>query len=410
MRRVLNWIRVGVPATIIVAFVILRVAVVHTMEQQQSSYVERQGMWPAFEQERLTLLLRETVHRISLGDTIPDEQYLLREDLAMSRTAITLAFFQRQPWLPPEQQATLRRIDERTAEYRRITGRTPPDPTTARRLLPLLDDLISSSHELVNNRREAMFVDMRATFDLLDRIRLFEILIGLCLLLSAVWITHLERQANRRLHMLMLQGEDLAVEQERNRLAREIHDGLGHHLHNTHLYLTLAEQAQRLHPDEMAKAMGVARQEASAAQTELYRALEALHTNPANNSDLAPLVQELVRDCRLSGLEATFAVWGDPHPLPPQVHHALYRIIQEALTNVQRHAMADHAQIELDYRTPHQVQLRVADDGVGMQGEQQCEGHGLRNMRARVALLKGQIQITAQSPQGMNIWIMLPIR
>ncbi len=409
MRRVLYWIRVGVPATIILAFVILRVAVVHTMEQQQSSYVERQGMWPAFEQERLTLLLRETVYRISLGDTVAGEHYMLREDLAMSRTAITLAFFRRQPELPPEQQATLRRIDERSAEYRRITGRTPPDATTARRLLPILDELIGRSHELVNNRREAMFFDTRATFDLLDRIRLFEILIALCLLLSAAWIIHLERQANRRLHMLMLQGEDLAVEQERNRLAREIHDGLGHHLHNTRLYLTLAEQAQRLYPAEVPKVMTVACEEASAAQTELYRALDALHTNPGDG-ELAPLVRELVEDCRLAGLEATFAVCGEPHPLPPQVHHALYRIIQEALTNVQRHATADRALIELDYRTPDSVQLRVADDGVGMPANRRCEGHGLRNMRARVALLKGQIQITPQSPRGINICVTLPIR
>ncbi|GAB4213286.1 MAG: hypothetical protein OHK0022_50190 [Roseiflexaceae bacterium] len=409
MRHALNWLRVGVPVAMIIAFVILRVAVVRNLENQQSTFFALQGMWPAFEQERLLLLLRETVRRISLGELISDEHYQLREDLAMGRMAAALLFFQDQPALPAKQQAILRALADGATEYKHVTGGAPPDSATARRLLPLLDELVTRSHDLVNYRREAMFLDARQDFNLLDRIRLFEIVLVLCTLLSAVWIIYLERQANRRLRMLMIQGEDLAVEQERNRLAREIHDGLGHHIHNTRLYLALAAQAQRQHDGDLPEALGIACEEAQAAQTELYRALDALHINPGNSA-LELLVQELVRDCQLAGLDAAFAVHGEPRPLPAQVHHALYRITQEALTNVQRHAMADRALIELDYRTPEQVLLRVADDGVGMRTERQREGYGLRNMRARVELLKGQILITPQTPQGMNICVILPIR
>lgn len=219
-------------------------------------------------------------------------------------------------------------------------------------------------------------------------------------------------EAHRRLGEYAVQAEDLATVQERNRLAREIHDSLGHHLTIVNVQLeaarTLLDSQPALAHDALDKAQSLTQE----GLAEVRRSVAALRTSPLEARSLPEALASLVDECRRAGIPTELAVTGNPRPLPPAAKQALFRAAQEGLTNVRKHAQADQAEVRLDYgddakgEAQQVVRLTVRDDGQG--ATDTSGGFGLLGLRERARLLGGRVQIRTAPGQGFTLSVEAP--
>ncbi|MGD8455010.1 MAG: sensor histidine kinase [Anaerolineales bacterium] len=214
-------------------------------------------------------------------------------------------------------------------------------------------------------------------------------------------------EAHRQLQAYAAQVEALAVAEERNRLAREIHDSLSHYLTAMTMQLQaagklIAEEPQRA-AESIAKVEGMARESLA----ELRHSVAALRASPVDSAALEEAIGELVQNLRDGGIAATFAVKGEPRSVPIQTKTALYRAAQEGLTNVRKHANASAVEVKLAYE-PDQVTLSITDNGIG-QRSQEGEGFGLLGLGERVNLLGGTLEAGDNLEGGFRLLVTVPI-
>ena len=207
-------------------------------------------------------------------------------------------------------------------------------------------------------------------------------------------------EANRRLRQYAAQVEDVTILQERNRLAREIHDSVGHYLTALNMQLKAAQAVLPGDVDRAQDALNKAQSLAVDALADVRRSVTALRDEPALGQPLPDAIGNLIVECRSSGLVINLVVQGEPRSLESPIALTLYRAAQEALTNVRKHALASRVDVTLSY-LPECVRLKVADNGVGMHGiADTSTGFGLLGLRERVALLGGQVNISTGPKQG----------
>ncbi|MEV6109759.1 sensor histidine kinase [Streptomyces sp. NPDC051940] len=215
--------------------------------------------------------------------------------------------------------------------------------------------------------------------------------LGVVLATTMAAVAVRERQARDRI-------AELSAARERNRLAREIHDSLGHHLTAIGVQLETAEAFAPLDPDRSARAVADARWSAGQALQEVRSSVRALGSggDAEPGAELAELVARLDGEAR----RVTLTVTGTGHR-PPLV---LYRAAQEALANACRHAHASRIAVHVSY-DEQGARLRVADDGRGFGGA--AEGFGLRGLRERVRAAGGTVDI-ATSASGTTLDVAVP--
>lgn len=203
--------------------------------------------------------------------------------------------------------------------------------------------------------------------------------------------------------------EQLATVQERNRLAREIHDSLGHYLTVVHLQLQIAARSLGTDVEAAAAAVARARQLTHEGLEDVRRSVAALRAPTAQDRPLSEAIATLVARLAATGTAATFATRGDPRVLPPAVSLPLFRTAQEALTNAEKHAAAAHVAVELAYHA-EAVELVVHDDGRGDTGDAGARprGFGLLGVRERVALVGGSVEIATTPGEGFRVRVVLP--
>ena len=199
--------------------------------------------------------------------------------------------------------------------------------------------------------------------------------------------------ALRQLAVQGAQAEAYAVAAERERIAREVHDSVGHALVTAHLHLRLAERDLQSKRDSAAQAISLARDVLTTGLSELRSTVRALDAPAAFPADLGQALAQLLHTYQRAGLRAEFEQRGPSRRLPEQITLALYRVVQEALTNVVKHAGAQQVRVRLHF-APQQLQLVIFDDGRGLDPTQ--EGFGLRGMRARIEALGGSWQAGPQ--------------
>jgi signal transduction histidine kinase len=217
------------------------------------------------------------------------------------------------------------------------------------------------------------------------------------------------REAHQRLQEYATQVEELAVAEERNRLAREMHDTLGHRL--TVAAVTL-EGAQRListEPERSIEMVSTVRDEVREALKELRRTVatlrEPLQTDIPLNQSIPQMVESFQK---ATGIEVTVQMPDEVMPLPNTHRLVVYRAIQEFLTNVQRHAHAKGVEISLMY-TDSGLTLHMRDDGVGFDPQLTGTGFGLRGLQERVSKLFGRMEIHSKPGEGTEIIVEIPI-
>lgn len=194
-----------------------------------------------------------------------------------------------------------------------------------------------------------------------------------------------------------------AAAEERTRIARELHDLVGHTVSLMTVQAGVARVAMDGRDDgRVYESLNAIEDAGRQALDELRRVLGILQAPGDEDEAFAPqpgieAVERLVEQHRDAGLPIAFHLEGEPRPLPAGVSLAVYRIVQEALTNVRKHAGAPNTEVTLRYG-PDRVDLEVRDHGPGPRGRARA-GHGLAGMEERVALYGGRFD-AGQGPGG----------
>jgi signal transduction histidine kinase len=214
-----------------------------------------------------------------------------------------------------------------------------------------------------------------------------------------------EREARQRVERLSAEVAQLAAANERNRLAREIHDTLGHYLTVIHVQLEAARAVIGSDPDRGLLAMNRAQALAKDGLTAVRQSVKALRED-SRVEGIAEQLASLVEAVRDEAFTAAFATSGTPRPVSAAVALALHRTALEALTNVRRHASASHVEMTLVFESDGRVHLKVNDDGRGaseLQG-----GFGLTGIRERAAQLGGSVVYDTAPGRGFTLTMDLP--
>jgi signal transduction histidine kinase len=217
------------------------------------------------------------------------------------------------------------------------------------------------------------------------------------------------REAHTQLQAYAAHAEEMAVAQERNRLAREMHDALGHRLTVAAVQL---EGAQRLIPSDPERAthmVSTVRDQVRDALSELRRTVATLRAPLAADAPLSSALRQLAAGFeQATALTVHLTVPETTPPLPDTHRVALYRAAQEALTNVQRHAQAQRVWLHLAASAGF-VELTVEDDGAGLPARAEQAGLGLRGMRERAAQLDGELALGTRAGGGARVSLRLPL-
>lgn len=214
--------------------------------------------------------------------------------------------------------------------------------------------------------------------------------------------------AHEQLRQYALQIEDLAAVQERNRIAREIHDSLGHALTTLNIQLqTVAKLWQHDH-DQARSFLEHAQRLGKVAMQEVRQSVNTLRADAQESPALDSAITSLMEDFRQStGANISHSIHVEV-VLPPQIVKTLYRVVQEALTNICKYAQATQVQLQLQ-AMPNLVHLTIEDNGQGFQVEADTDGFGLRGMRERIAALNGEFYLEAAPGSGCRIEVRLPL-
>jgi signal transduction histidine kinase len=232
----------------------------------------------------------------------------------------------------------------------------------------------------------------------------------LILLAGAVGAGRLVRDRSRqadRLRVLAQENARLAVEAERARIARELHDAVAHAVSIMVVQAGAAEQVLATEPERARPPLLAIQEAGRRAHTELRRMVGILRED-GEHATLGPTpglahMDGLIDD---AALPVTLRVEGTPVDLPTGVDVSAYRIVQEALTNVRKHAAASHAQVTLRYR-PDAIDIEVLDDGRG--GTVNGRGYGIIGMRERATLFRGELEAGPAPGGGFRVRARLPI-
>ena len=222
-------------------------------------------------------------------------------------------------------------------------------------------------------------------------------------------LNHELEAANARLEAMSARERTLAVVEERNRMAREMHDSLGHRLTVAVVQL---EGAQRLIPSDPERAgrmVGAMRDQMKEALGELRSSVAALRAPVEDDLPLGPALKQLgARFAEGTGLAVDVSIPEDLPELSPAQRLALYRAAQEGLTNAHKHAGARRVRLNLA-RTPSTVSIEAIDDGAGIDAADAAGSFGLMGLRERAAQLGGTVQLASMPDEGARLVFEIPL-
>jgi len=222
-----------------------------------------------------------------------------------------------------------------------------------------------------------------------------------------VGVAQREREARQRAEALSAEVAQLATANERNRMAREIHDTLGHYLTVIHVQLEAARAVLGTDANRSMLAVSRAQTLAKDGLAAVRQSVKALRED-ASVDGVAEQIASLVDSVRDEGFSAAFRTSGRPPLVSAPVALALHRTTLEALTNVRKHADAANVEIELAFRDDGRVHLRVHDDGRGAADETAGTGFGLKGIRERAEQLQGSANYRTAPSEGFTLYVELP--
>lgn len=222
-----------------------------------------------------------------------------------------------------------------------------------------------------------------------------------------------EREVDDLRENLLAQVQDTAAQQERNRLARELHDSIKQQIFSISMSAAAAEARWESDPQGAQAALGDLRSTAHEAMVEMNALLQQLSPAPLEK---AGLVQALRDQCEALGYRTGAQVTAKFGALPPNdrlpigAQESLFRIVQEVFSNTARHARASQVSLSLALRGDGSaLALRIEDNGQGFDPKTAKEGMGLDNIRQRVKSLDGELVIESNLDQGTRLHVTIPL-
>jgi signal transduction histidine kinase len=218
-----------------------------------------------------------------------------------------------------------------------------------------------------------------------------------CIILSIILLS--ERQSRMRAENLSKEVKTLSASLERSRIARDIHDSLGHLLTTLDIHLEVAQKLRDRDPNQSIDALDTAKQLSTQCLREVRNAVQSIRGTEFDlNQSLTTLVErmsptlEILADCRFPAL-------------PLQMSHQIYCIVQEALTNVQKHAQATQVSL-CGYADEQAIILSIEDNGIGFEIHAPRLGFGLRGIEERAQIMGGQLMLS--SAPGVCLQVRIP--
>ncbi|AHJ29055.1 sensor histidine kinase [Nodularia spumigena CS-584] len=254
-----------------------------------------------------------------------------------------------------------------------------------------------------------------------ERFRFFPLSLALIFGLSLIFILLLmntvisERQsreklaiANEKLRQYALKIENQATLEERNRIAREIHDSLGHSLTALNLQLETALKLWQSHPVKAQAFLARAKELGSKSLNDVRQSVSTMRYNPLQGQTLEQAIASLLEDFhRSNGISPTCHI-NLEYSLPSDIIISIYRIIQESLTNISKYAIASEVKLEIT-TNKGSFRLIIEDNGKGFDIMQNTTGFGLQSMRDRTLALGGEFQINSTPGSGCEIIVNIPL-
>ncbi|MGK7946893.1 MAG: sensor histidine kinase [Microcystaceae cyanobacterium] len=214
--------------------------------------------------------------------------------------------------------------------------------------------------------------------------------------------------ANTRLRQYALRIEELATVQERNRIARDIHDSLGHSLTVFSIHLEGALRLLHSNPEKAEELLLEIKQLNTHTLRDVRQSITALRSDPLQERSLSAASADLITEFQRS----TSILPQFEHQITSTLSHQLdvviYRIVQESLTNIRKYAMATEVNISMLQSSTH-LTITITDNGQGFDLTQNTTGFGLQGMEERVLALMGQLEIVTAPDQGCRVIVILPL-
>ena len=213
--------------------------------------------------------------------------------------------------------------------------------------------------------------------------------------------------ANEQLKEYSQKIEELATVQERNRIARDIHDSLGHALTSLNIQMQTAVKLWEKEPTQAHSFLTQAQSLGKTAMQEVRKSISTLREDGREEQPLEARIETLVDDYRKgTGLFICTNISRCSSVSKP-VAKTIYRIIQESLTNIFKYAEATEVKIQLK-TTPEQLSLTIEDNGKGFDLKKKRSGFGLRGMQERVTTVNGRFELITSPKNGCRIEVKIP--
>ncbi len=214
-------------------------------------------------------------------------------------------------------------------------------------------------------------------------------------------------QANQRLREYAILVEDRAILQERNRIAREIHDSVGHNLTAQSIQLENAQMWLKTDGEKAERYIQESRKLGRNALRDVRQSVATLRAHPLKNQSLEAALSQVIQDFKNTNdiqINSQIKLINIPET---NVEIMLYRVVQEALTNISKHSQATIVTLSLTEDSLG-IHLKIEDNGLGFYPAENTTGFGLEGMRERVNALRGIFQLISQPKQGCKIEVNIP--
>ncbi|PLZ98998.1 two-component sensor histidine kinase, partial [Fischerella thermalis CCMEE 5196] len=214
--------------------------------------------------------------------------------------------------------------------------------------------------------------------------------------------------ANEKLRQYALKIENQATLEERNRIAREIHDSLGHSLTALNLQLETAQKLWQSNPEKAQTFLARAKELGSKALQDVRQSVSTMRSHPLQEQSLEQAIANLAENMqRTTGILPMLKI-NVAYPISAEISTPIYRIIQESFTNICKYAQATKVKLELT-TTDTTLYLLVEDNGKGFDLGQNTTGFGQQSMRDRTLALGGKFNINSTPGSGCQIKVEIPL-
>lgn len=273
----------------------------------------------------------------------------------------------------------------------------------------LLGQIIWQLPELIERSKihSAAYLDQPGQVIIFELV--FELIVGCTFVVLCGVVFAAEQRSRHKAELLTQEVEVLATNLERTRIARDIHDSLGHSLTTLDVQLALAERySQSTSWDEenqakLRQSIKTAQQLTTQCLTEARQSLHTMRESSFSLRDALQTLADQMRQFFVINLRVEL-----PSNLPQQLSYQIYLMVKEGLSNVQKHAQAERVNLSVvaDKQT---ITVTLTDDGCGFDIMAVTSGYGLQGMRERSQLLGGQLSINSTPTQGTTLKITVPI-